>query len=118
MDEDAGDDEREWRFSVDDVGPDGVVENGDDGPDDEDDPEAEHGAAGTLTGYGEVEPEQPTLENAVFVAVGAYVAALAIAALFVDLSTLALGTVVLAALGALVGTLALFAFFGVVNPGT
>ncbi|WP_225333416.1 DUF7312 domain-containing protein [Halomicrobium urmianum] len=118
MVEDAGDGEREWRFSVDEVGPDGVVENGDDGAADGDDPEAEHGAAGTLTGYGEVEPEQPTLENALFVAVGVYVGALAISALFVDLSGLALSTVAFVAAGALVGTLALFAFFGVVNPGT
>jgi hypothetical protein len=46
--DDASTEEREWQFGLDDVGPDGVVE-------DEPDP---------------IEPEKPRLENVVFVLLG------------------------------------------------
>ncbi|KAB1196971.1 MULTISPECIES: hypothetical protein [Haloferax] len=50
-------DEGEWRFSIDDVGPDGIVDNSPDGPE-------------ALP----IEPESPNPENVVFVVLGVLLA--------------------------------------------
>lgn len=75
------DSDEEWRFAVEDLpGEDGAEGDGDevaaaDAGDHESrtpDEDPESNVAGTLATDDEIEPGQPTLENAVFVALGAF----------------------------------------------
>jgi hypothetical protein len=92
MADDAESDDHEWKYSVEEVGPDAGAENGDtdsveitggEVPDelvaDADDHEDDGGSvAGSLTSTGPIEPEIPSLENTIFVFVGVYIGLIAL----------------------------------------
>jgi len=92
MADDAESDDREWKYSIDEVGPDAeaggqgaqsVEISGGEVPDEliadaEEDKESEGNVAGSLTSTGAIEPESPSLENAIFVFVGIYIGLLAL----------------------------------------
>jgi hypothetical protein len=121
----------DWKFSVDEVGPDAdAATNGHDEADvdlstgdvpaeliDEDD-DAGGNVAGSLTSLGPIEPQSPTLENALFVVLGVYLAVFGLAGMLApgvvsaprNVAILAGGIFALAALS--------FAVFGLLTPDT
>lgn len=124
----------DWKFSVDEVGPEGETEPGVDENGHEegavdlsrgdvpeelvDDDESEGNVAGSLTSIGPIEPETPAIENAVFVVLGVYVGVLAIITMIAP-GVLASPLNVLAVTGGVVAVALLsLGFFGVLTPET
>jgi len=68
----ADSEDEEWQFTLDDLDEETADEPADDGSDERDGGDAEDGGnvAGSLTVADNVEPGQPTAENAFFVALG------------------------------------------------
>lgn len=128
MTDDADTDDENWKFSVDEVGPDDDTGNGQraepvdldrgDVPDElVDDGDSGGNVAGTLSSVGPIEPETPTLENALFVIVGVYIGVFAIAAIVPGFLG-SLQNVLLLAGGVLVLALLSLGFFGALTPDT
>jgi len=129
MTDDADTDGEDWRFSVDEVGPDADatgngqrsesvdLDRGDVPEELVDDAEDGGNVAGTLSSVGPIEPETPTLENALFVILGVYIGVFAIAAIVPGFLG-SLQNVLLLAGGVLVVALLSLGFFGALTPDT
>lgn len=131
-DEESG----EWRFSLDEVGPDdetaigqtddtaGHDHGGSASFSSEEVPDAlveeqdSSNVAGSLTSVGPIEPETPSLEHAAFVVLGVYIGLLAIAGTFVPGFALTPSNVLLLTGGVLAVALVSFGFFGLLTPET
>jgi len=129
MTDDADTDDENWRFSVDEVGPDADdtgtgqraesvdLDRGDVPEELVDDDEDGGNVAGTLSSVRPIEPETPTLENALFVIVGVYIGVFGIAAIVPGFLG-SLQNVLLLAGGVLVLALLSLGFFGALTPDT
>jgi len=121
----------DWRFSVDEVGPDAeAATNGHEDDDvdlrkgdvpaelvDEDD-DAGGNVAGSLTSLGPIVPQTPTLENALFVVLGVYLAVFGLAGMVAPGFVSAPRTVAMLAAGLFVLAALSFAVFGLLTPDT
>jgi len=126
MTDDADTDGENWKFSVDEVGPDDPAANGQesesvdlargDVPEELVDDDGGN-VAGTLSSVGPIEPEKPALENALFVIIGVYIGVFAIAAVLPGFLG-SLQNVALLAGGVLVAALLSLGFFGALTPDT
>lgn len=110
---DGGEDDEEWDVRLSDL--DGADDEAADGPDDDADDESN--VAGDFLSRGSIDPGRPSLENALFVVVGAFVTLLGLGQILVagSYSLRSLATLTGAAL---LVTVLLFAFFGVRTPDT
>jgi hypothetical protein len=120
----------DWKFSVDEVGPDAdAATNGQDDEVDlskgdvpaelvEDGEEAGGNVAGSLTSLGPIEPQSPTLENALFVVLGVYLAVFGLAGMVAPGFVSAPRTVAILAGGLFVLAALSFAVFGLLTPDT
>lgn len=96
----------------------GDVDDGQGADEDADDESEGDGVAGEFVPEGPVEPGTPTLENAVFVVVGAYLTVLAIGELLVGVEGYSLRALAAVTGAALVVSLVSFGFFGLLTPET
>jgi len=132
MADDAESDDHEWKYSIDEVGPDAEADgqgaqsveiSGGEVPGeliaDADEGEESGGSvAGSLTSTGPIEPEIPSLENTIFVFVGVYIGLIALLSMTqpaflgspVNLLLLTGGVVAVAVLS--------FGIFGLLTPET
>lgn len=91
---------------------------GDEVEDGEDDESEGDGVAGEFVPEGPVEPGSPTLENAVFVVVGAYLAVLATGELLVGVEGYSLRGLAAVTGASLLVAIVCFGFFGLLTPET
>lgn len=97
--------------------PDGPIGGGD-STDEDDGSMAGGNVAGEFTSSGPVEPGQPDLENAIFVAIGAFLAILTVARLVVGSGGFTLRSLALVTGITALVTLICFGFFGLLDPDT
>ncbi|MFB6074260.1 MAG: hypothetical protein ABEJ89_04540 [Haloarculaceae archaeon] len=89
----------------------------DDAAADRDADDGQGNVAGTIPMSGAVEPQQPRLENAVFVVVGAYLAILA-SLVLISPGGVPASTMLAVTVGVALLALALFGVFGLLDPIT
>ncbi|ACV49097.1 MULTISPECIES: DUF7312 domain-containing protein [Halomicrobium] len=124
-------DSDDWKFSVDEVGPDAeTATNGhdeavelssEDVPEplvDESESDAGGNVAGSLLSAGPIEPEAASRENALFVVLGVYLAVFGFAAMLSPGFVSSLQNVLVLGGGLLAVALLSFGFFGLLTPET
>lgn len=113
----ADDDGREWRFDPQDFpGDEDDADDADDAGGEADDAEGEGNVAGEFVPEMPIEPGSPDLGNAVWVALGAYVAVLGLARLFVYVQGFHGRDLLVLTAGTLLVTLAFMGYFGLLTP--